>query len=235
MKIFEKVLTMDIPAEDRNAIINIMINTYANMGYYDKVKALAEKQTGLDMSRELLLINATESEERDRLQGEAIIALLVMHWRVEPYWFDSPTHKLKDTVISSVQSKVALFTDPIASKTMIDLAVLFESVFSDGRCGEAHRHIQELYFHAAMYEARNGEVNQAFEYFCRSFEHHESYAAIYNEREYRYSAPLVSKVVLDCENSIHYNSAFWLMSKILIPENLKCIIRKDERFKEYID
>lgn len=77
ISIFEKVLTMDIPAEDRNVIINIMINTYANMGYYDKAKALAEKQTGLDMSRELLLINATESEESDRLQGEAIIALLV--------------------------------------------------------------------------------------------------------------------------------------------------------------
>ncbi len=40
---------------------------------------------------------------------------------------------------------------------MIELAHLFEAVFSDGRCGVGHYHICELYLHAALYEARFGE------------------------------------------------------------------------------
>lgn len=73
MSIFETVLDMNVSCDDREAIILLMIVTYQNMGYVSKQSLLAEKQNSLIMSKELLLPKATESELRDRYQGEAII------------------------------------------------------------------------------------------------------------------------------------------------------------------
>ena len=95
------------------------------------------------MGRETLLPKATEAEERDKYQGEAIIALLT---------------ELKNVIVNSVCTKISIFTTPLCVKLLIDLAHLYESVFSDGKCGIAHSHIRELYLHAAIHEARFGKV-----------------------------------------------------------------------------
>lgn len=71
IKVFEKVLGMDIPAEDRDTIVMMMVITYAKMGYYDKAKALAASRDSIISSRELLLTKAADAEERDRYCGEA--------------------------------------------------------------------------------------------------------------------------------------------------------------------
>ena len=65
---------------------------------------------------------ATEAEERDKYQGEAIISLL---------------NELKNVLANSVCTKISLFTTAEGIKLLMDLARLYESVFSDGRCGVA--------------------------------------------------------------------------------------------------
>jgi hypothetical protein len=44
MRIFEKVLTMDIPPDDRQAITTMSVITYAKMGENEKAKTLAMKR-----------------------------------------------------------------------------------------------------------------------------------------------------------------------------------------------
>jgi len=217
VKVFEKVLTMDIPHEDRDTIIEMMVNVYAKMGYNEKAKALANKQNSINMSCELLLVKATEAEERDKCSGEAIIALLT---------------QLKDVIWNSVSTKVPLFTTQIGSELFLSLARLYESIFSDGRCGTVHLQIRDLYLSAAIHTARHKDTEKAFEYFKTAFEHHKSYQSILCEGEYQYTAPLVSKVTIARDKFSDISHDFWKGKSEFFTEDLKQRIQDDPQFSE---
>lgn len=216
VKVFEKVLPMNIPPEERDAITMMLVIAYAKMGQNDKAKALAFKQNSIIASRESLLPKATEAEEKDMYQGEAIISLLT---------------ELKNVIVNSVCTKISLFTTPIGAKLFIDLANLYEAVFSDGKCGIAHSHIRELYLHAAVYEARYGEgTEKAFEYFKKGFEHNEIYESIRCKGEYKYTSPLVAKVTFPSENFPSVPKSFWKGWVEVIPPALIEKIKDNTQF-----
>lgn len=219
VRVFERVLEMDIPTEDRDAIIMMMVVTYAKMGCFEKAKALAASQNSIIVCRELLLPKAAEAEERDRYCGEAIIALLA---------------ELKRAIVYAVSTKVSLFTSSESIKLFLGLAHLYESLFSDGRCGAAHSHICDLYMHAAVYEARFGDgAQKALEHFRKALEHNRLYNFVrsQDEDEYKYTAPLVSKVTFPT-GSFPSDSEMPLKDWLeIMPENLKELIKADPLLK----
>ena len=218
VRVFEKVLAMDISPEDRDAITMMMVLVYAKMGYNDKAKALASKQNSIIMCRETLMPKATEAEERDKYQGEAIISLLT---------------ELKNVLCNSVCTKISLFTKAEGIKLFVDLAHLYESIFSDGRCGVAHSHLGELYLHAAVFEARlNKNSDQAFEYFKKGFEHKKLYDSIRCTGEYQYTSPLVAKVTFPSENFPSISATFWKGWIEVLPEEFKERIKADSNYAE---
>lgn len=221
IRVFEKVLGMDIPSEDRDVITMMLVMVYAKMGYNDKAKALAEKQNSLRASRELLLGKATEAEERDKYQGEAIIELLT---------------ELKTVICYSVGTKVSLFTSPEGVKLYLDLAHLYESIFGEENCGYAHFHIRDLYLCATVSTARHGkDPEKAFEYFKKGFKHHKLYMSIPRTDEYKYTAPLVEKVSFPSENFPAIPGYFWKNQIDLFTDDLIALIRSDPCFDECFD
>lgn len=218
VRVFEKVLTMDISSEDRDVITMMLVTVYAKMGYTDKAKALALKQNSMITCREILMPKATEAEERDKYQGEAMITLLT---------------ELKNVLCNSVYTKISLCTKSEGIKLFVDLAHLYESIFSDGRCGVAHSHLRELYLHAAVYEARfNKNTDQAFEYFKKGFEHNKLYNSIRCTGEYQYTAPLVSKVTFQSDNFPSVPSTFWKGWIDVLPGEFKERIKAEPAFAE---
>lgn len=219
VRVFERVLGMDIPAENRDAIIMMMVVTYAKMGCFKKAKALAASQNSIIVCRELLLPKAAEAEERDRHCGEAIIALLA---------------ELKRAIVYAVSTKVSLFTSSESIKLFLGLAHLYESVFSDGRCGAAHSHICDLYMHAAVYEARFGDgAQKALEHFRKALEHNRLYNFVrsQDEDEYKYTAPIVSKVTFPTGSFPSDSEMPWKDWLEIMPENLKELIKADPLLK----
>ena len=215
---YEKALTFDITAEDRDAMTQRLVLYYAKMGYTDRAKTLASKQNSIIACRETLMPKATEAEERDKYQGEAIISLLT---------------ELKNVLCNSVCTKISLFTKSEGVKLFVDLAHLYESIFSDGRCGVAHSHLRELYLHAAVYEARfNKNTDQAFEYFKKGFEHKKLYDSIRCTGEYQYTSPLVAKVTFPSENFPSVSSTFWKGWIEVLPEEFKERIKSDPDYAE---
>lgn len=218
VKVFEKALTMDISPEDRDVIIMMLVMSYAKMGYNNRAKELAESQNSVIMSRELLLPKATIAEEQDKYQGEAIITLLT---------------ELKNVICNSVCTKISLFTTSVGTKLFIDLANLYEAVFSDGRCGIAHSHLRELYLHAAVYESRLSKNNEkALEYFKKGFEHNKIYESIRCKGEYQYTSPLVSKVSFPSENFPSVPKTFWKGWTEVLDNDFKEMIMSDPQLKE---
>ena len=170
------------------------------------------------MCRETLMPKATEAEERDKYQGEAIISLLT---------------ELKNVLCNSVCTKISLFTKAEGIKLFVDLAHLYESIFSDGRCGVAHSHLRELYLHAAVFEARfNKNSDQAFEYFKKGFEHKKFYDSIRCTGEYQYTSPLVAKVTFPSENFPSISATFWKGWIEVLPEEFKERIKADSNYAE---
>lgn len=218
LRAYEKALTLEITAEDRDVVTQRMVLYYAKMGYFDKATELASKQNSLLMSREILLSLANEGETRDRYQGEAIIDIL---------------NALKTIVLNSVCTKISVFTKKEGIALLIELAHIYESVFSDGRCGVCHHHISELYLHAAMYEARFGEgTEKAFEYFKKGFEHNKIYESIRCKGEYQYTAPLVAKVTFPSENFPALTKTFWKGWIEIYTDELKERIKSEQKFSE---
>ena len=219
LRAYEKALTLDISAEDRDVLTQRMVLYYAKMGYFDKANTLASKQNSLFMSREILLSLANEGASRDKYQGEAIIEILVA---------------LKTVIVNSVSSKISVFTKKEGVSLMLELARLYEAVFSDGRCGVGHYHICELYLHAALYEARFGKgLEMALEHFKKGFEHKKLYDSIRCTGEYEYSSPLVAKVTFSSANFPSLSKHFWKEGWIgVFPDELKELIKADSRFDE---
>ena len=215
---YEKALTFDITAEERDAMTQRLVLYYAKMGYTDRAKTLASKQNSIISCRETLMPKATEAEERDKYQGEAIISFLT---------------ELKNVLCNSICTKISLFTKAEGTKLFVDLAHLYESIFSDGRCGVAHSHLRELYLHAAVYEARfNKNTDQAFEYFKKGFEHKKLYDSIRCTGEYQYTSPLVAKVTFPSANFPSVPSTFWKGWIEVLPEELKERIKADSNYAE---
>ena len=218
LRAYEKALTLDISAEERDVLTQRMVLYYAKMGYFDKATTLASKQNSLLMSREVLLSLANEGESRDRYQGEAIIEVLIA---------------LKTIIVNSVCTKVSVFTKKEGVALMIELAHLYETVFSDGRCGVGHYHICELYLHATIYEARFGEgTEKALEHFKKGFEHKKLYDTIRCTGEYQYSSPLVAKVTFPSENFPSISATFWKGWIEVLPEELKERIKTESEYAE---
>lgn len=215
---YEKALTFDITAEDRDVMTQRLVLYYAKMGYTDRAKTLASKQNSIISCRETLMPKATEAEERDKYQGEAIISFLT---------------ELKNVLCNSICTKISLFTKAEGTKLFVDLAHLYESIFSDGRCGVAHSHLRELYLHAAVYEARfNKNTDQAFEYFKKGFEHKKLYESIRCTGEYQYTSPLVAKVTFPSSNFPSVPSTFWKGWIEVLPEEFKERIKADTNYAE---
>jgi len=215
---YEKALTFDITAEDRDAMTQRLVLYYAKMGYTDRAKTLASKQNSIISCRETLMPKATEAEERDKYQGEAIISFLT---------------ELKNVLCNSICTKIWLFTKAEGTKLFVDLAHLYESIFSDGRCGVAHSHLRELYLHAAVFEARlNKNSDQAFEYFKKGFEHKKLYDSIRCTGEYQYTSPLVAKVTFPSANFPSVPSTFWKGWIEVLPEEFKERIKADSAYAE---
>ena len=215
---YEKALTFDITAEDRDAMTQRLVLYYAKMGYTDRAKTLASKQNSIISCRETLMPKATEAEERDKYQGEAIISFLT---------------ELKNVLCNSICTKISLFTKAEGTKLFVDLAHLYESIFSGGRCGVAHSHLRELYLHAAVYEARfNKNTDQAFEYFKKGFEHKKLYDSIRCTGEYQYTSPLVAKVTFPSANFPSVPSTFWKGWIEVLPEEFKERIKSDSNYAE---
>ncbi len=218
LRAYEKALTFDISAEDRDAMTQRLVLYYAKMGYTDKAKSLALNQNSIITCRETLLPKATEAEERDKYQGEAIISFLT---------------ELKNVLCNSICTKISLFTKAEGTKLFIDLAHLYESIFSDERCGVAHSHLRELYLHAAVFEARfNKNTDQALEYFKKGFEHKKLYDSIRCTGEYQYTSPLVAKVTFPSENFPSISATFWKGWIEVLPEEFKERIKANPNYAE---
>lgn len=218
LRVYEKLLKMDVSADYRSAAIFTMIMLYKRTGDYEKAKELANEQASIVLCKEVLLPKATVGEERDKYQGENIIALL---------------EELYVAISDSVATKTSIYTTEYGRSILLALVNLFETIFCDRRCGSQHMSIRYLYLALAEYEARyDGDIQKSLDYFDKGFEHHKEYCRICNAGEYSYSAPLVSNVTTSGKKFSAVPENFWKSRMQNMPKNICDELRKNKKYAE---
>ena len=214
--IFERLLSVDMNADSRLAVITNLVRLLALRGEEKRAEALAQSQDYLMISRECLLANATTGKKRHQYHGEALLALL---------------RECKGIILNAVLTQPALRKSQAGLEKLLAAAHFYKSVLDDENCGFGHFDLCELYHWSAVLAAKLGYLSQALDYFEFAFDHAKQYHSIRNTGTYQYTAALVQKVTFPSANwpaLPPWNS--WL--KHTAPDNLLEAIKKEEKYKE---
>ena len=219
VRAYEKLLKCAPSPEDREMAIRHITPLYCRMGEYEKAKALANDQNALVICKEVLLPLATVGEEKARYQGERIMALL---------------SNLRFAVSEAVALRPAVSSSEYGRQILLSVIQIYETVFIDGRCGDWHWDIGQLYLTLAQYEMDNdGSMEKVLDYFDKGFDHCKEYNRIYNEGEYQYSAPLVSALPKIAKGDLKpFGDDFWEKQLRTFRKNVVNEIRKNPKYAE---
>lgn len=218
LQIFEKLLNMKLTNRQQGNIVSTLIRLYQHFGKYEKARSLADNQTTLFLSREVLLTQATTGEETEQYLGELIIMLLT-----------ELNHALSNSVLCKTSSAVSDY----GTEVLLSLIQLIETVFQDGRCGLRHMDLRYLYLTLANLEARSEKnMEKALFYFDKGFEHYKEYLKISKAGEYKYTAPLVSRVSLTADQIQPVPDFFWQNHMQTVPDILKDVLKKNNKYAE---
>ena len=212
---YEKLLKITPSSE--TAILDV-VSLYREMGEYEKAKALAHKQGGIAVCRELLLPQSTVGEEAERFRGESILSLLS--------WLDT-------SIGLAISYKPAGYTTEYGKQVTKAVVDLKEAIFNDGRCGRTHYDFALRYLDLAEMESRDGNIQVALAYFDKGFEHLASYNKNLDANEYHYSAPLISKAdatIIGPKTPI--GKTFWKDRMQFFPENVMAELRPNPKYAE---
>ena len=214
----QKLLNMNLTNRQQGNIIFMLIRLYQHLGNYEKARSLADNQTSLFLSREILLTQATTGEENEQYLGELIIALLT---------------ELNHALSNSVLFKSSINVSDYGKEVLLSLIKLMETIFQDGRCGLRHMDLRYLYLTLANLEARNEEnIEKAINYFDKGFEHYKEYLTISTAGEYQYTAPLVSRVSLSTDQIQPVPEFFWKNHMPTVPDVMKDKLRRIPKYAE---
>ncbi len=220
VRVYEKLLKMSPSAEDRENAIYQITTLYCRMGEYEKAKALAGEQNAMIVSKEILLPSATVGEEKARYQGECIMALL---------------ENLNFAINNAVALRPSVNSSEYGRELRLAVIRLYEAVFIDGRFGKWHSHMGSQYLDLACDEAEhNGTLEKALFYFDKAFEHYKQSVQVYNEENYKYSAPLVSALKPVKKENVTSGDmkTFWNRRLKIYPQNFLHELRKNPKYAE---
>ncbi len=218
VQVYEKLLACDLPQGIGDNSVYQLVHLYGMMGEYEKGKALANKQSPVFICKEIMLTHATNGEEAAGFRGEAIEALL---------------GQLNTLIRTSISSNAAVEKTEYARQLLMSLLNLREMIYEDGRCGREHLPLAKGWLFVANVEAEFGSMQKAVEYFDKAFEHFQAYNEFLKDKDYRYTAPLVSHMKVTRYNGDHpIDKEYWkkeIVSKTL-GETLYTELRKNPKY-----
>ncbi len=217
LSVFEKLLKSTPVTNDQELAICRMTELYNQMGKYKEAKELAESQSSIDVSKEMLMPSTAEGEEMMRYQAERILALVT---------------NLRVAVSNALASNIKLYTSEHRAKINLAMINLFETIFADGKCGAYHQSIGELYIHLADFESYvEKNYERAFEFFDKAFAHYKEYERISIEGNYSYTAPLVAHLnTIEKGDLRSLGENFWQKEVKHLPEDFKKELRKNKKY-----
>lgn len=178
--IFEKLIGETRDERIREKSAGWLIDLYCNMGENDKAMAIAEKMPSMNCCREFLMARSARGEEEEKLRGNLLIQL---------------TQELAFSMVAALQTKPANFETDLPVRKLQAVIDLYHAVFEDGNFGSGHNMLCQLYLYLSEHQWRIGAHDEAFASLDKALEHARSLETISKTGEYKYTDPLLEKVV----------------------------------------
>lgn len=220
IRVFEKLLKSDPSPRQRETAICHLTPLYCRMGEYDKAKTLADNQNSIIICKEMLLPMATVGEDKSMYQSERVMVLL---------------SNLRLAISESIAFRPAVSSSDYGKKILLSVINLYETIFADGRMGGWHGDVGRLYLTLTNYEINNsGNTENILFYFDKAFDHYKASICVYQEEEYRYSAPLISDLNLLLNGELPPTDMrdFWKTELKSYPSNILDELRKNPKYSE---
>lgn len=199
--LYQAVLKQNPDEGERESAIISLVSTYQELGDYESAKQTALSQVPAIICREVLLAHAAGGEEQERYLGEAALVLL-------------------SNLKYAVNNAVAISTISASQEgldILLSLARLYESILSDGNCGQFHSDLCMTYLGCTVTASKMGDLTGAADYFDTAFCHFTKYNDFINRvTEYNFTAPLVSKV-----ENVH--TGYVVLTREIFENCMKCL------------
>ena len=190
----------------RNSILLMIADNCNQTGDAEKIERYAAESAPATVCREVLRTRTPDEKKKKQYYAEAVLALLhELTWLIE--W--TPTD------------------DP---ELYVSLSEFYKRLFSDGNYGMFASNLRQLCLRSAKGYAENGSVKKALEFFDAAYDNHIAYTALWDKKENKLTAPLLSSAV---ELPSRY---IWLSNDNLrnfvstLPDNTASAIRENPKY-----
>lgn len=216
--IFEKLLNCDLHRQQRSMVIFQLTALYRSMGEYEKAKTLADSQSEIKNSREIMLFNATRGEEHERYRAEGILELL---------------ERLEGLAWDFICRNPSVSFPEYGYPLMKAIMQVDDRIFSDGQCGAFHYRMGLWSLRTSdLLARRGGEREEILALFDKAFDHFKAYKQLRDGTEYAYTAPLVAAMRPIDDGIVALSEDLWEHEFQNWPESILAELRENPKYQE---
>ncbi len=203
--------------------VKIIVPLYRNFGEYEKAISYAIRMPSLCESQEFLLTEATDGKEQAEYVGKFLL---------------ESVRQLSEQIIFGLVANIKSFETDMPIEKVKGAISLFSLICDDGNFGVHHDFVSKLYLYLSRLQWEKGYTDDAFSSLDLALEHAKAFEALFDEKEHRLSARLVSFVKYDAgekRNTVRNLSVDWPFYCYPDFSKVEAEIKKDPRWDLWVE
>lgn len=221
IKISENLLDAPINQNIINRSISLLVLLYKNIGNFNTSIKYANKQTDLSMSKELMLITATDGLEQSKYIGEYLM---------------KSVHEISHQIIYNLMNNLSNFDTEIPIKKIQGIIDLYNLIFDDGNMGIYHGDLIKYYLYLSKLQYEKGYEDDAFDSLDEALINAKKLES-FSVGNHKYTSSLLKECTFTINEKINASKLLpedWPWWNLPFNENVTLKIKSDKRYQDWI-
>lgn len=204
-----------------NRSISLLVLLYKNIGNFNTSIKYANKLTDLSMSKELMLITATDGLEQSKYIGEYLM---------------KSVHEISHQIICNLINNLSNFDTEIPIKKIQGIIDLYNLIFDDGNMGIYHGDLIKYYLYLSKLQYEKGYEDDAFGSLDEALVNAKKLES-FSCGNHKYTSSLLKECTFTINEKINASKLlpedlpWW---NLPFNENVTLKIKSDKRYQEWI-
>ena len=203
--------------------IAILVPLHRNYGEFEKAISYARQMPKLQQSQEFLLTEATDGQLEAEYIGEFLL---------------ESARQFSEQLIFGLIADIRNFETDIPIEKVKGAIAIFDLICDDGNMGVHHDFVSKMFLYLSRLQWARGYRDDAFASLDNALEHAKKFERLFDLKEHRLTAPLVSFVKYEMEErrevvkSLPEDWPFWCNPDY---EEVANEIQSDPRWNEWVE
>lgn len=201
--------------------ISLLVLLYKNIGNFSTSIKYANKLNDLSVSKELMLIKATDGIEQSKYIGEYLLESI---------------HELSHQIIYSLMNDQHNYDTDIPINKIKGIIELYNLIFDDGKMGIYHSDMIKYYLYLSSLQYTKGYEDDAFTSLDEALNHARKLESL-QIGEHKYTSSLLKECLFVIKEKMNISSQLpndWPWWYLPYNEKIKLKIKLDKRYQEWI-